>query len=754
MSKRPPITKYRTILIIALFIGAAFEGTAYTFVNSSSASSTSPTPIVLTPAPGQTGTFVPVVTPTDLVTPSPAPALFVVSNLTVIPFEVGTGQPVNVSVSVTNIGDIRGSFTLNLTVNGVSGESKIVKLSGNGAETVQFTVTEATEGTYTVAVADQSGSFSVKATPPPPLPPGLVVSNIIVDPLEGWPNQPITLSFDLSNTGTDNVAGYPLPVAIDGKQVTAVNVAVAAGATQHYNATVNGTAEGKYAPSIIGYSAATFTLVPTGKHTLHYIANRAQFPFTLDGVEHTSMYKELIDVGPHTVVAPETVLQAVPTWGNTLFTFIGWDDGLTNPTRTIDLKSEKYCVAYYSRRGSCPALYVWNGTDFNYEAEVSDGTGWLGFVDHYNADGSITFSYNYPTDYVKIDNPLPSKNGYYAMNIMETSDEIFYLDSAKLLAIDHPAGVDVFSTSSTYLYNLTGMGTMYTVSKSVTPPISAVDSKGQNVLPQISKVDGNSTEGARWQWNNLDLNLGNLTGAKEIKLVVTATVNWPTTSQGGTNFVSYADKPGVTPSPPPYMEVKDAKGNWIQVPDSRQFPLPDVTPETFVVNLTGLFPTNDYSLRINTYQNITFDYIAVDTTPQQDIIVHTINPSSADFENVFWSGSNSTGNFTRYGDVKAIVQSDDNKFVIGREGDGIALLFPADLPAVPQGMVRDYFLVSSVWFKGKGLPYLPFTVDQLPFQGMSSFPYPANETYPYDADHLRYLLEYNTRSITTPTYLP
>jgi hypothetical protein len=69
-------------------------------------------------------------------------------------------------------------------------------------------------------------------------------------------------------------------------------------------------------------------------------------------------------------------------------------------------------------------------------------------------------------------------------------------------------------------------------------------------------------------------------------------------------------------------------------------------------------------------------------------------------------------------------------------------------------MVRDYFLVASVWFKGKGLPYLPFTVDPLPFQGMSSFPYSTNETYPYDAEHLKYLSQYNTRSISTTTYLP
>ena len=55
---------------------------------------------------------------------------------------------------------------------------------------------------------------------------------------------------------------------------------------------------------------------------------------------------------------------------------------------------------------------------------------------------------------------------------------------------------------------------------------------------------------------SLTLNLGNLTGAKEINLVVAAKITWPTTQAGGTNFLKYANKPGVMPSPPPYMQVR------------------------------------------------------------------------------------------------------------------------------------------------------------------------------------------------------
>ena len=45
--------------------------------------------------------------------------------------------------------------------------------------------------------------------------------------------------------------------------------------------------------------------------------------------------------------------------------------------------------------------------------------------------------------------------------------------------------------------------------------------------------------------------------------------------------------------------------------------------------------------------------------------------------------------------------------------------------------------------------YTPFpdTVAPLPFHNMSKFPYPSSEHFPDDADHVRYLLEYNTRHI-------
>jgi hypothetical protein len=332
------------------------------------------------------------------------------------------------------------------------------------------------------------------------------------------------------------------------------------------------------------------------------------------------------------------------------------------------------------------------------------------------------------------------------MAITEDSDEIFYLDSVKLVAVDHPSNVDVYSTRGTYLNNLSGQGTIYTVNKSLSTPVSAVNN-GEDVLSQISKQDGNYTVAQRWTWNTLDLNLGNLTGAQQINLLVTAVIAWPTNQAGGDWATQFASQPGVTPSPPPYMEVKDQNGNWIPVPNNREFPMPPVNPNSFVVNLTGLFPTNDYSLRIRYYQDISFDYIGIDTTQQQPISTTSISPGSATLNQLFITNSTSTGNFTRYGNVTGLLLNPDDMYVIGRQGDSVSIEFPVDTNPVPQGMTRDYFIVASVWFKGNGLPYLPFTVGPLPFQNMSSYPYPQTENYRYDPQHLAYLTDYNSRTI-------
>jgi len=494
-----------------------------------------------------------------------------------------------------------------------------------------------------------------------------------------------------------------------------------------------------------------FYVVPTGKHTLMVLLSGSSYAmsFTLDGASHTVAYSELLDAGTHIVTVSDTV-----STGEAVYQFSHWEDGSKDLTRTINLQSRKALVVSYlliSGHASCPSLFIWNGTNYVYRTEVSSGTGYLGILDYFQ-NYTPVFAYSYPWDYLKLDkNQLQPKNGYYDMTMTQLWDELFYIDAVHLVAVDHAPNVDVFSTKSTYIYKLDDQGKIYTVSKNPSLPISAFNGEGENVLPQISKLDGIETPShGDFHWETLELNLGNLSAAQEIKLVVAGVIVYSSGQVQGEWASQFVNQNGVKPFPPPYMEVKDTNGNWVRVPENRQFPLAEVTPESFVVDLTGLFPTNDYSLRINTFFDTRFDYIGVDTTPQQNIIIHTLNPASADFTQIFATNSTSSGNFTRYGDVSELVRDADDEFVIGRQGDRVSLKFNADeLGPVPEGMERDYFVFSSLWFKVNGLPYLPFTVDPLPFTNMTAFPYSAAESYPYEAN-LSYIQEYNTREINVP----
>lgn len=719
------INKSVVLLLIVIVLGTLIEASAFIYVDSNAAN----------------------IFPTTEVS-SP----FQVANITINPVEASIGQPIDISVGVVNTGNYEGSYTLNLGINDSVLDTKNLNLQANETQQIVFNISETVVGTYNVTIADQTALFTVLAQPIP-LPTALSFSNLYIKPVEAWPNQEVNVTVDVRNTGSDPLS-FSLPFNVGGAAAKRIQVDLAAKESKTVLATITAGAIGNYRVTA-GGQGATLKVVEEGKHTLHVIATRVGFKFTLDGVEKTTPLVQLVDVGPHTIVFPDQEQIQIGGWGLVPFGFVTWSGGSTSLSKTFDVQSETYAITNWVRivsaSGSCPSLFVWNGTDYAYAAEVSDGTGWLGYLDHFQPDGSMVYSHNYPYDYIKLDSStMKANNGYYKMKITEMSDEIFYLDSAKLVAIDHPDNTNVFSTTSTFIYHLSDQGTMYTVSKNPALPVTAVDGKGQNVLPLISKVDGQFTTGTRWTWNNITLNLGDLSKAQEIKLVVAAKIVWPTTSDGGTNFMSYASQPGVRPSPPPFMEVKAANGSWVPVPDDRQFPLPDVTDETFVVNLTGLFSTNNYELRINTYQDIRFDYIGVDTTQQQKIIVHDISPSTAVLGSEFPTGSNSTGAFTRYGDVSTLLASADDKFVIGREGDSVSLQFPVDNSPIPSGMVRDYYVVASCWFKGRGLPYVPFTVDPLPFQAMTTFPYTTKESYPYDSSHQMYLQAYNTRIINNP----
>jgi hypothetical protein len=105
------------------------------------------------------------------------------------------------------------------------------------------------------------------------------------------------------------------------------------------------------------------------------------------------------------------------------------------------------------------------------------------------------------------------------------------------------------------------------------------------------------------------------------------------------------------------------------------------------------------------------------------------------------------GNYTHLGDVTALVKGVDDRYAIFGSGEEIATEFDAaKLPALPMGWKRDYFFYANGYVKDMDWwDAMPFTVAQLPFHGMSAYPYPPSEKFPEDADAIEYQLKWNDR---------
>ena len=103
------------------------------------------------------------------------PAAFTIADLVITPDEIEVGETLTVSASVTNTGDLTGTYEVTLKVNDTVVKTRRVEVNGGDSEEVSFRIAGDAAGTYTVDVNGLSGSFVVKEQAPsltsPPTPP-------------------------------------------------------------------------------------------------------------------------------------------------------------------------------------------------------------------------------------------------------------------------------------------------------------------------------------------------------------------------------------------------------------------------------------------------------------------------------------------------------------------------------------------------------------------------------------------------------
>ena len=220
----------------------------------------------------------------------------------------------------------------------------------------------------------------------------------------------------------------------------------------------------------------------------------------------------------------------------------------------------------------------------------------------------------------------------------------------------------------------------------------------------------------------------------------------------------------------PYLQVKDALGNWKTVIEDMG--MPSGKPKAIAVDLTGKFLSASREVRIVTNLCVYWDQIYLfenDAPPparltdipiasadlhfrgfsQVSIDPERKQPESFDYQTTrptsMWNPT--PGNYTRYGPVADLLRQPDDRMVVMGSGDEICMRFPAaGLPPLPPGWTRDYLLLVGGWAKDADAnTAFSQSVLPLPFHAMSRYPYPANEHYPGDPAHRAYLRDYLTR---------
>ena len=275
--------------------------------------------------------------------------------------------------------------------------------------------------------------------------------------------------------------------------------------------------------------------------------------------------------------------------------------------------------------GSCPMIFTWNGKEFQFITDVL-GVAPLGAS---SGDGSY-----FPVDhdeYIQIPgSALQLRNGQYNIHITEELHEVSYLDQVQLIAVDHPAKIDVYTNdkfkSPPYPeFRLFG-------SSSKIHPQKATEGNGADATERVGHQDRaypdtfvHNDSGVA-EMHTLDLDFGDSAVKNQAALVLNGWVDWA----DGSTFLGAAQgsNGGLTF---PYVQVKNASGKWQTVVEDMG--IPSGKPKTMVVDLTGKFLSKSREVRIVTNLCVYWDEIfLIDDAKAPQNRLTSMNANAADLQ--------------------------------------------------------------------------------------------------------------------------
>ena len=450
-----------------------------------------------------------------------------------------------------------------------------------------------------------------------------------------------------------------------------------------------------------------------------------------------------------------------------------WPNGTVRAE--FGVKADQDVLTEQRLKGSCPFLFAYNGRQVEF---VKDAVPWSSAIGlRINTLGAAEIVAT--SEWYRIGREeLVPHDGFYDIRFTAELWEVYYYDYLALTTVDHPAGTEIFVDERFVIppakLRITTVETPHAIAR-------AVDDSGQDVTDLVREVDGKAVEFGRGQYQGvardhyLEVDLGDdAPKGGPLYLIAQGSVH-PTDSSlnvaltQGNRWRAH----GLS------MEVPDGKGGWVTAQDNLGFPAGRM--KTLVFNLTNVFrPGTPRRLRLRTNLEIYWDQIRwAKGAPDTPLKETTLEPQVADLHYRGYSvmhmpvGAGAPeipdynqiegtkqrwrdliGYYTRYGDVRELLQTIDDRYVIMNSGDEMSLRFAEQSPP-PAGWVRDFVIKGDGWIKdGDYNSMFSKTVLPLPYHAKVAYNTPPGEledewVYRHHPDDWR---NYQTRYVTPEVF--
>ena len=395
-----------------------------------------------------------------------------------------------------------------------------------------------------------------------------------------------------------------------------------------------------------------------------------------------------------------------------------WPNGTVRAE--FGVKADQDVVTEQRLKASCPFLFAYNGKEMEF---VKDAVPWGSAIGlRINTLGSAQIAATGEWYKIGRDQLVPH-DGYYDIRITAELWEVYYYDYIVLTTVDHPANTEIYVDERFVIPPAKlGFTTVYTPHEIA----GAVDDTGQDVTELVRTLDGKavSTFG-KGQFQGvtrdhyLEVDLGDdAPKSGPLYLIAQGSIHDTESSvnvaitQGGRWHAH-----GLS------VEVPDGHGGWVTAQDNLGFPAG--RKKTILFNLTNIFKRGTpRRVRLRTNLEIYWDAIhwakGASDAPLKET---TLDPTLADLHYRGYSvmhmpvGAGAPevpdynqiegtkqhwrdliGYYTRYGDVRDLLRTIDDRYVIVNSGDEMSLRF-AEQPPPPEGWVRDFVIKGDGWIK-------------------------------------------------------